>query len=165
MNELVKLEGGKPVVSSRDLADSFDKPHKHILESARKLIRDLESDGHNFGHENFQEATYQTDRGKTYSNILMTRDGFTLVAMGLSGKKAVNWKIKYMEAFKKMEGYITKESDDLTTRINGVSKEIDCIKEAGSVWGKSGAAIRKKKRKAISELEVLIDQAQMKLNF
>lgn len=165
MNELVRLEGGKAVVNSRALAGHFGKTHKSVLESVRRVTRELESHGMEFGHENFIESTYLTDRGQTYGNILMTRDGFTLAAMSFTGKKSLEWKIKYMEAFNKMEGYINKESDDLTTRINGVSKEIDCIKEAGSVWGKSGAAIRKKKRKAILELEVLIDQAQMKLNF
>lgn len=165
MNDLVKLEGGKVVVNSRELAEHFGKTHKSVLESVRRVTRDLESHGMEFGRENFIESTYLTDRGQTYGNILMTRDGFTLAAMGFTGKKSLDWKIKYMTAFNKMESYLKNESTDLTSQINGVSKQIDNIKAAGSVWGKTGAAIRKKKRKAITELEDLISQAQMKLNF
>ena len=165
MVDLVKFKDGKAAVSSREVAKSSGKSHKHVLESIRKLSRDLDSEGQDFDRENFMESTYLTDRGQTYSNILMTRDGFSLLAMGFTGKKALKWKVQYIQAFNKMENYIQKESNDLMADIGRVSNHIDDIKEAGSVWGKSGAAIRKKKRKAISELEVLIDQAQMKLNF
>lgn len=33
----------------------------------------------------------------------MTRDGFSLLAMGFTGRKALQWKLKYIEAFNRME--------------------------------------------------------------
>lgn len=41
----------------------------------------------------------------------MNRDGFTLLAMGLTGKKALEFKLKYIEAFNKMENYIKRNSN------------------------------------------------------
>lgn len=165
MNDLIHMHNGKPMVSSKELADRFNKPHKQILEVARKLIRELESDGKDFGRENFQESSYKTERGKTYSNVMMTRDGFTILGMGLQGGKALEWKLKYLSAFNKMESYISNESKDLSSQINEVSKHLDDIKSAGSAWGKTGHAIRKKKKKAINELGELISHAQLQLGF
>ena len=50
----------------------------------------------------YQETTYQ-NRGKDYKEYLMNRDGFSLLAMGFTGKKALQWKLKYIEAFNEME--------------------------------------------------------------
>lgn len=34
---------------------------------------------------------------------IMNRDGFSLLAMGFTGKKALEWKLKYINAFNEME--------------------------------------------------------------
>lgn len=45
----------------------------------------------------------------------MNRDGFSLLAMGFTGKDALHWKLRYIEAFNKMEeelktgGYLSEE--------------------------------------------------------
>ena len=39
---------------------------------------------------------------------LMTRDGFSLLVMGFTGQKALEWKLKYIEAFNYMEESIMK---------------------------------------------------------
>jgi hypothetical protein len=36
----------------------------------------------------------------------MNRDGFSLLVMGFTGKKALEWKLKYIEAFNKMEALL-----------------------------------------------------------
>src|SRR5690554_5793386 len=50
----------------------------------------------------FHEDTYE-NRGKQYPMYYMNRDGFTLLAMGFTGKKALEFKLKYIEAFNRME--------------------------------------------------------------
>src|SRR5699024_2698036 len=60
------------------------------------------------------ETTYIHPQNKQeYREFLMNRDGFTLLAMGFTGKKALEWKLKYIEAFNKMEQHI-KEQDKLS---------------------------------------------------
>lgn len=86
-------------VSSRLVACHFEKEHKHILRD----IENLKSGSPILDHENFFiKSTYQ-NRGKDYPEYLMTRDGFSLLVMGFTGKKALTWKLKYIEAFNKME--------------------------------------------------------------
>ncbi len=169
--DIVQEVNGSALASSRVIAEMFGKSHKHVLESARKLIRDLDSHGRDFGRENFTESDYQTARGKTYQNIMMSRDGFTILAFGFSGPRALEWKIKYLEAFNKMEAYIRRDdssisaSSSINDKINSVSLEVERIAEAGSSWGKTGSAIRKAKRAAIDDLNELIDKAQLRLGF
>lgn len=50
----------------------------------------------------FYETTFE-NRGKQYPMYLMNRDGFTLLAMGFTGKAALEWKLKYIQAFNEME--------------------------------------------------------------
>lgn len=100
MNNLVKLENGKLIVSSRDVADNFEKRHDHVLRD----LDDIKSGVTQNWGDLFHETTYIHEQNKQeYREVLLTRDGFTLLAMGFTGKKALVWKLKYIEAFNKME--------------------------------------------------------------
>lgn len=167
MQDLVTMENETLTASSRVIAEKFGKSHKNVLEAARKLKADLESDGLDFGRENIIDSTYQTDRGKTYECMLFTKDAFTLLAMGFKGKKALEWKLKYIEAFNKMQSYIAKDmgAESISTAINQTSLQLDNLTAQGSAWGKDGARIQREKRIAVTELKELVEKAQMQLNF
>ena len=98
MGSLVEIRNNEVVVSSRDVAEKFGKEHKHVLENIREIIR-AENSALTF----FQENTYKAGTGKSYPEYLMNRDGFTLLAMGFTGKEALRWKLKYIAAFNEME--------------------------------------------------------------
>ena len=51
----------------------------------------------------FIETTYVSSRGREENEYLMDRDGFSLLVMGFTGRKALEWKLKYIDAFNKME--------------------------------------------------------------
>jgi Rha family phage regulatory protein len=91
---------GVPVVSSRYVADTFKKEHKDILETIRKIECSEQFSQRNFTPSNF------TARGKKYPEFLMTKDGFTFLVMGFTGKKAAKFKEDYINAFNKMESFI-----------------------------------------------------------
>jgi Rha family phage regulatory protein len=101
-SELVKIIDGKAVTTSRKVAEVFEKQHKHVLEAIRSL--EIPED---FGQPIFRPSEYEVvnNLGKTikYPEYLITRDGFTLLAMGFTGKKAMQFKIAYIEAFNAME--------------------------------------------------------------
>lgn len=100
MDEIIlQNKDGKILASSREVAEKFGKRHDHVLRDIDKLI----SDSPNLGREMFIETTYINERGKTYKCYLMNRDGFSLLAMGFTGKKALEWKLKYINAFNIME--------------------------------------------------------------
>lgn len=91
----------QPVVSSLQVAENFGKQHKHVLEAIEKIRAENSA-----VTEMFYETTYKTGTGKNYKMHLMTRDGFSLLVMGFTGKDALEWKIKYIQAFNAMEQQI-----------------------------------------------------------
>lgn len=97
MNKLVVITNNQIVVSSKDLAEHFNKDHKNILRDIREILS-----AQNRANEFFHEESYSYN-GRRLPMYLMNRDGFSLLAMGFTGKKALQWKLKYIEAFNEME--------------------------------------------------------------
>lgn len=86
----------KLITTSLKVAEVFEKEHKNVLQSIENLVAD------NSAAKFFRLTTYK-NRGKEYPMYEMDRDGFSLLVMGFTGEKALQWKIKYIEAFNKME--------------------------------------------------------------
>jgi anti-repressor protein len=99
MEEIILNEvNGEATVSSREISEKFGKEHKDVLEMIRNLMAE------NSAVKNMiSEGIYKTDRGRKYPEFNLTRDGFSLIVMGFTGSKALDWKLKYIEAFNKME--------------------------------------------------------------
>ena len=80
----------------------FEKEHKNVIRDIKALDCDAE-----FCVLNFEPTsrTVAMPRGGTReeTEYLITRDGLSLLAMGFTGAKALQWKIKYAEAFNTME--------------------------------------------------------------
>jgi Rha family phage regulatory protein len=91
---------GIPVVSSRYVADVFKKNHDKVMRDIKNLECSKE-----FSTANFGESNYKV-RGKTYPEYIITKDGFTFLAMGFTGKKAAQFKESYINAFNQMESFI-----------------------------------------------------------
>ena len=91
---------GKPFCDSLQVAETFGKEHGHVLRD----IRDLEC-SNEFRQSNFGESNYKS-RGKSYPKYLITKDGFTMLAMGYAGKKAMAFKEAYINRFNQMEAFI-----------------------------------------------------------
>ena len=111
---------GKIVTSSQAVAYYFEKDHGKVLRSIRSLLSFQEtSEGMTKnGHTPkwFYEYQYTNEQNhQTYPAFLMTRDGFTLLAMGFTGKKALEWKIRYIQAFNEMERKL-KEQENIKTQ-------------------------------------------------
>lgn len=94
---ILSTQNGEPVASSRDVAKRFGKEHKHVLAAIRQILV-----AENSATKFFHEGTFEY-RGQKFPEYLMNRDGFSLLAMGFTGKEAVQWKLKYIEAFNQME--------------------------------------------------------------
>lgn len=102
MNELVfKGQNNKVVTTSLKIAEVFGKEHQHILRDIRELIDGVSKIGDT---PMFEETTYIHPQNKQqYPMFLMNRDGFTLLAMGFTGDKALRFKMAYINAFNEME--------------------------------------------------------------
>ena len=96
---------GKPAADSRDVAAFFDKEHRHVLEAIDNLLKSLAAEKSAAGEKAFILTPFTDDSqpGRAFRAFAMTRDGFTLLAMGFTGAKALKWKLRYIEAFNRME--------------------------------------------------------------
>lgn len=99
-NPIVHAKGGEVFANSRDVAAFFEKRHHHVLDTIGNLLKQEPS----MGLTNFRDTPYvEPSTGQTYRSYDMDRDGFTLLAMGFTGGKALKWKLRYIEAFNAME--------------------------------------------------------------
>lgn len=118
-------QDGQVVVSSRQIAENFEKQHKHVLDSIEEIKKGVAEKSADL----FIESEYQHPQNKQwYREYLMNRDGFTLLAMGFNGPKALHWKLKYIEAFNKMEQAL-KESQKPTSAIDLFESQVKALRE------------------------------------
>ncbi|EAK0980343.1 phage regulatory protein [Campylobacter lari] len=98
--------------TSLDIAKVFGKQHKNVLRDIENIINEIQEIGCfqcklNF-ELSFQVRKIDGFRGKEkkYPFYNLTRDAFTLLAMGFTGKKALQFKIAFINAFNQMEQII-----------------------------------------------------------
>lgn len=94
---------GEVRTTSRDVADLFEKRHDQILRDIGNLVADLPDRLHTFEETVFERPNPSGGAPIQSRGYEMTRDGFTLLAMGFTGKKALKFKLAYIEAFNRME--------------------------------------------------------------
>lgn len=122
---ILSTQNGEPVVSSRQIAENFDKNHRDVL----RAVDNLKEDVRNFA-QMFFESTEPDSYGREQRAYLMNRDGFTLLAMGFTGKAALEWKLKYIAAFNEMEKKLTEQpqltrSQLLATALIAAHEELE----------------------------------------
>lgn len=116
--QLTVTEQGTPMASSMDVAKVFGKEHKNILQSIENLFENIPQD---FTELNFQPSNYKDSTGRELQMYNLTRDAFTLLAMGFTGKKAMKFKIAYIEAFNAMEKALSPKDLQLKPLENSIS--------------------------------------------
>ncbi|OBX05284.1 hypothetical protein QV06_03540 [Gallibacterium genomosp. 3] len=89
------------MTDSLKVAHYFGKQHKNVLKAIKELNCSPE-----FWRLNFKPSNYTDDRGKKQPMYLMTQDGFTLLVMGFTGKKAMQFKEAYINEFNQMKRWI-----------------------------------------------------------
>lgn len=105
-------ENGQVVVSSREVAENFRKEHRNVIQSIENISAENSA-----VTQMFFKTTYTAGTGKSYPMYLMNRDGFTLLAMGFTGKEALEWKLKYIDAFNQMEQKLTNPEPESTEML------------------------------------------------
>ena len=148
MNDLVfKGQNGQVLTNSLLVAEKFGKEHKHVLDAIRELIQGCAETS---ADPMFVETIYVNEQNRQeYPMFVMNRDGFTLLAMGFTGKKALKFKLDYIAAFNAMEKALKEQQKPLTSaqmfamqaninleheqRLENVEKRLDAI-EQGREW-------------------------------
>ena len=102
--KLVFIQNDQALTTSLKVAEVFDKRHDHVMRDIDSIIKQARGVPKIGDTPMFEETTYiQEQNGQTYPMYYLNRDGFTLLAMGFTGKKALEFKLKYIKAFNRME--------------------------------------------------------------
>ena len=150
---LVSVNDGKVVTTSLQVAEHFQRPHKDVLSSIRKLDCSPIFQERNFSLS-FYHSKLLNGGYKKQPMYYITRDGFTFLAMGFTGKIAARFKEAYINAFNDMErklsGITVREDEiiniirelcaDVNSRIKGhekVLKKEHGVQQAGDMSGLS----------------------------
>lgn len=102
MSEIVfRGTNDQAMTSSLLVAKEFGKEHNKVVRDINNLACSQE-----FRAANFGESSYVSEQGKEFPMFTMTKDGFSFLVMGYTGKKAAQFKEAYINAFNKMESEI-----------------------------------------------------------
>jgi Rha family phage regulatory protein len=101
----VKKHTGRLYALSTDVANYFEREHKHVLDSIDKCLTEQAS-----LMADFSAAKYSI-KGRSYKCFEMTRRGFSYLILGFTGKRANQFKLNYIDQFDRMEQHIRDSLD------------------------------------------------------
>lgn len=108
--------------NSRIIAEKFGKQHKDVL----RAIKNMECSA-DFTERNFAPSEYVDSTGRSLPQMLMTRDGFSFLVMGFTGREAAQWKEKFIAAFNAMEARLRAERQAATIDLNDPSQLVPLL--------------------------------------
>ncbi|QKX11503.1 Rha family transcriptional regulator [Lactiplantibacillus plantarum] len=159
MNDLVIMKNQQAVTSSLQVAETFGKEHKNVLQNIDNLAAENSAT-----KSMFAESDY-VNRGKYYRQVYMNRDGFTLLAMGFTGDKALQFKLQYIEAFNSMEEQVKlptspreiarlalQANEETNQRLDSVEGDVKDLKENQVIPNPEYSALNRRVNQRVSEV-------------
>lgn len=116
----VSIHDGRPAVTSREISHYFDKRHDAVLRDIRNIMSNCPK---KFTAHNFVVSNYLDETGRSLPMYIIYRDGFMLLVMGYTGKKALAIKLAYIEAFNAMEEELARRSRPALPKNRSTSRE------------------------------------------
>lgn len=116
----VSLHDGRPATTSLEVAKFFGKQHQHVIRDITGLTDNCPE---SFSASNFGRASYLDEQAKNRPMYIIHRDGFMLLVMGYTGKKALAIKLAYIEAFNAMEEELARRSRPALPKSRSTRRE------------------------------------------
>lgn len=145
----VRLEDNQMITDSRNVAEVFGKRHDNVVRDIESLKKDVL----NF-EEMFFEGTMPDSYGRDQKVYFMNRDGFTLLAMGFTGSDAMQWKLKYIEAFNALEKAWNTPEQIFARALKMAERSIESLKDRCNFLGGQ-----------IAEQQKVIEEMQPKASY
>lgn len=118
MTELVYLKNDEAMTDSLKVTETFGKRHDRVIRAIENIINDSPQ---KWG-QCFKASSYKDESGKSNKMYLMNEKAFSVLVMGFTGKKALEWKWKYAEAFEKMRSFISEKQTTAWIETRQVGK-------------------------------------------
>ena len=167
MNQItpvVEQIDGKAWTTSYEVARCFGKLHKNVIRDIESIVQKKpQLRGLNF------ELTFEikqignTKRRTPY--YLIDKDGFTLLAMGFTGDKALDFKIDYIQAFNRMEQVLQDSQLVGIHRFMQVAAKFEHGKNIASDAGRTLQAWKGAKGPLLETMHAIADESQLKIDF
>lgn len=123
---------GQATTTSLDIARHFEKRHDDVLRAIRNLLAQLPAErARNFAETLF-EVPGPNGAVRQEPAYRITRDGFTLLAMGFTGERALAFKLAYLDAFNAMEKQLQAAATPgaMIGRVTGLpTKQLCCLQD------------------------------------
>lgn len=162
MTGLIEVRDGTMMVTSKKIADDFGKVHRQVMRDIRGLSAKLGELG---GH-NFVLSSYTSEQNKILPCYNITRDGFSLLVMGFTGDEALAWKVKYLQAFNKMEAMlIGGHGTSVMQSLNEAMRLMEEDKSVASTCGRGLQLWKEKRQEHMARVDKLQADVQLLLNF
>lgn len=101
--DLVFINDKEVMTDSLIVAEAFGKRHDHVIRDIEKIVVSISdiSTAPKFGVSEYKDST-----GRSLPKYNLCRDSLMLLVMGYGGKRAMQIKINYINAFNAMYAYI-----------------------------------------------------------
>ena len=154
--KLVIMRDRQAVTTSLQIAKTFEKNHRDVLRGIDLLKKDVR----NFA-QMFSESSMPDSYGRPRRIYYLNRDGFSLLAMGFTGAKALQFKLAYIEAFNEMEDSLRQHPQPLTLPeqiqiiaqgYDGLAKDVEDIKNRMGLPGNMAHTFSKRRNAKVIEV-------------
>jgi Rha family phage regulatory protein len=133
--DFISADGDRLTTDSLKVSAVFGKKHFNVLRDIERLLAEVDPDFAKLNFEVCREIN-ELQNGKPQPFYRMTRDGFSLLAMGFTGKRAIAFKVAYIGAFNAMYQYIRVQHTGLTARYFEQLSEFKGKKEVATIHGR-----------------------------
>lgn len=137
MNELVfRGQNDQVITSSYKVAETFEKNHSDVVRSIDRLISRLQPTDYQCDAKmrsgiifeaHFEDIPQPNGGTKKAKYFIMNKDAFTLLAMGFTGAKAVEFKIKYINEFNQMEAELKSQQTKQLTAAESLLQSVQLL--------------------------------------
>lgn len=111
---IVHVKNNEVFANSRDVAEFFGKRHDNVMRDIDEITSNLRTSQN---MEMFQLTNYRDSMNRKKPCVDMTKDGFTLLVMGYTGAKAMEFKLAYIKRFNEMEAELRNQTPQVPTNF------------------------------------------------
>ena len=121
---IVSISNNTVVTTSVAVAEAFGRPHKDVLHSIAGLLAVLSGEHKRNFSPMFVDVEIGNGAVRKSTAYEITRDGFTLLAMGFTGSRALQFKLAYIDAFNAMESQLHAGNADAQRELSRLRAEL-----------------------------------------